>query len=200
MKKIVILISMFLMMFVVSCSNTSKTSQEPSVNSINSESNKVITMKKLKNSTTSIGNINMFDSVEESLYTGFQILNTYDEFNSLKNNYNSNKYVFQKLIDLLKNENYEKAFFENKSLIISPFLHSSDEKNISFLELQIDDSLKTIDITFQYEAPEFVDFDVIVDYFIIEVDKQNFTEKSDYIKNIHGYNLLTNSNESSCYR
>lgn len=200
MKKIVILISMFLMMFVVSCSNTNKTSQEPSVNSINSESNKVIALKKLKNSTTTIGNINMFDSVDESLYASFQILNTYDEFNSLKNNFNSNKYVFQKLIDLLKNENYEKAYFENKSLIISLFLHSSDEKNISFLELQIDDSLKTIDITFQYESPEFVDFDVIVDYFIIEVDKQNFTEKSDYIKNIHGYNLLTNSKESSCYR
>lgn len=95
--------------------------------------------------------------------------------------------------------NYDASYFENKSLIISPFLHSSDEKNISLLDIQINDSLKKIDITFQFESPEYVDCDVIVDYFVIEIEKQDFIERNDYIKNIYGYNLLTNCKGSSCY-
>lgn len=200
MKKIVLLMFAFLTMISTACSKVyNDTVQEPFDNSLG-ETNMVTRLEKLKNTTTTIGEVNMFDSIDELLFTSFHIMNTYDEYESLKANFNSNKYVFQKLIELLRNMNYDKSYFENNSLIISPFLHSSDERNISLLDIQIDDSLKTIDITFQYESPEFVDFDVIVDYFIIEVDKQNFTKKSDYIKNIHGYNLLTNSKESSCYK
>lgn len=199
MKKLVILMLAFLFV-MTGCSKThNDTIQEPSVNDI-VETNRVTKLEKLKSTTTTIGDVNMFGSVDETLYTNIYIINTYDEFEYLCTKFNSNKNVFQKLIDLLKNMNYAVSYFENKSLIISPFLHSSDEKNISLLDIQINDSLKKIDITFQFESPEYVDCDVIVDYFVIEIEKQDFIERNDYIKNIYGYNLLTNRKESSCYR
>lgn len=199
MKKLVIL--MFAFMFVMTgCSKTYNDKiKEPDVNDI-VETNRVTKLKKLKNTTTTIGDVNMFGSVDESLYTNIYIINTYDEFEYLSSKFNSSKNVFQKLIDLLESMNYDASYFENKSLIISPFLHSSDEKNISLLDIQINDSLKRIDITFQFESPEYVDCDVIVDYFVIEIEKQDFIEKNDYFKNIYGYNLLTNRKGSSCYR
>lgn len=199
MKKILVLMFAFLTMISTACSKVyNDTAQEPFANSLG-ETNRVTRLEKLKNTTT-IGEVNMFDSIDELLFTSFHIMNTYDEYESLKANFNSNKYVFQKLIELLRNMNYDKSYFENNSLIISPFLHSSDERNISLLDIQIDDSLKKIDITFQFESPEFVDSDIIVDYFIIETEKQNLINRKEYIKNIYGYNLLTNSKESSCYR
>ena len=199
MKKIVIL--MFAFIFVMTgCSKSyNDTIKEPDVNDI-VETNRVTKLEKLKNTTTTIGDVNMFGSVDESLYTNIYIINTYNEFEYLSSKFNSSKNVFQKLIDLLESMNYDASYFENKSLIISPFLHSSDEKNISLLDIQINDSLKRIDITFQFESPEYVDCDVIVDYFVIEIEKQDFIEKNDYFKNIYGYNLLTNRKGSSCYR
>ena len=199
MKKLVIL--MFAFMFVMTgCSKTYNDKiKEPDVNDI-VETNRVTKLEKLKNTTTTIGDVNMFGSADESLYTNIYVINTYNEFEYLSSKFNSSKNVFQKLIDLLKSMNYDASYFENKSLIISPFLHSSDEKNISLLDIQINDSLKRIDITFQFESPEYVDCDVIVDYFVIEIEKQDFIKKNDYIKNIYGYNLLTNRKGSSCYR
>ena len=199
MKKLVIL--MFAFMFVMTgCSKTyNDTIKEPDVNDI-VETNRVTKLEKLKNTTTTIGDVNMFGSADESLYTNIYVINTYNEFEYLSSKFNSSKNVFQKLIDLLESMNYDASYFENKSLIISPFLHSSDEKNISLLDIQINDSLKRIDITFQFESPEYVDCDVIVDYFVIEIEKQDFIKKNDYIKNIYGYNLLTNRKGSSCYR
>ena len=199
MKKLVILMLAFLFV-ITGCSKThNDTIQEPDVNDI-VETNRVTKLEKLKNTTTTIGDVNMFGSVDESLYTNIYIINTYDEFEYLSSKFNSSKNVFQKLIDLLESMNYDASYFENKILIISPFLHSSDEKNISLLDIQINDSLKKIDITFQFESPEYVDCDVIVDYFVIEIEKQDFIERNDYIKNIYGYNLLTNRKGSSCYR
>ncbi len=199
MKKLVIL--MFAFIFVMTgCSKTyNDTIKEPDVNDI-VETNRVTKLEKLKNTTTTIGDVNMFGSADESLYTNIYVINTYNEFEYLSSKFNSSKNVFQKLIDLLESMNYDASYFENKSLIISPFLHSSDEKNISLLDIQINDSLKRIDITFQFESPEYVDCDVIVDYFVIEIEKQDFIKKNDYIKNIYGYNLLTNRKGSSCYR
>ena len=199
MKKLVIL--MFAFMFVMTgCSKTYNDKiKEPDVNDI-VETNRVTKLEKLKNTTTTIGDVNMFGSADESLYTNIYVINTYNEFEYLSSKFNSSKNVFQKLIDLLESMNYDASYFENKSLIISPFLHSSDEKNISLLDIQINDSLKRIDITFQFESPEYVDCDVIVDYFVIEIEKQDFIKKNDYIKNIYGYNLLTNRKGSSCYR
>ena len=199
MKKIVIL--MFAFIFVMTgCSKSyNDTIKEPDVNDI-VETNRVTKLEKLKNTTTTIGDVNMFGSADESLYTNIYVINTYNEFEYLSSKFNSSKNVFQKLIDLLESMNYDASYFENKSLIISPFLHSSDDKNISLLDIQINDSLKRIDITFQFESPEYVDCDVIVDYFVIEIEKQDFIKKNDYIKNIYGYNLLTNRKGSSCYR
>lgn len=199
MKKLVIL--MFAFIFVMTgCSKTyNDTIKEPDVNDI-VETNRVTKLEKLKNTTTTIGDVNMFGSADESLYTNIYVINTYNEFEYLSSKFNSSKNVFQKLIDLLESMNYDASYFENKSLIISPFLHSSDEKNISLLDIQTNDSLKRIDITFQFESPEYVDCDVIVDYFVIEIEKQDFIKKNDYIKNIYGYNLLTNRKGSSCYR
>lgn len=199
MKKLVILTFVFLFAMTGCSQAYNNKIKEPDVNDI-VETNRVTKLEKLKNTTTTIGDVNMFGSIDESLYTNIYIINTYDEFEYLSSKFNSSKNVFQKLIDLLESMNYDKSYFENKILIISPFLHSSDEKNISLLDIQINDSLKKIDITFQFESPEYVDCDVIVDYFVIEIEKQDFIERNDYIKNIYGYNLLTNRKESSCYR
>ena len=143
MKKLVIL--MFAFIFVMTgCSKTyNDTIKEPDVNDI-VETNRVTKLEKLKNTTTTIGDVNMFGSVDESLYTNIYIINTYDEFEYLSSKFNSSKNVFQKLIDLLESMNYDASYFENKILIISPFLHSSDEKNISLLDIQINDYLKKL--------------------------------------------------------
>ena len=199
MKKLVILMLAFIFVMTGCSKSYNDTIKEPDVNDI-VETNRVTKLEKLKNTTTTIGDVNMFGSVDESLYTNIYIINTYNEFEYLSSKFNSSKNVFQKLIDLLESMNYDASYFENKRLIISPFLHSSDEKNISLLDIQINDSLKRIDITFQFESPEYVDCDVIVDYFVIEIEKQDFIEKNDYFKNIYGYNLLTNRKGSSCYR
>lgn len=87
MKKLVIL--MFAFMFVMTgCSKTYNDKiKEPDVNDI-VETNRVTKLKKLKNTTTTIGDVNMFGSVDESLYTNIYIINTYDEFEYLSSKFN----------------------------------------------------------------------------------------------------------------
>lgn len=181
--------------FLTACSNNINENETDSLSStttslvVSNEDNK-IKLINLKNYSATLGEFDMFDDVEEQLYSSFCVLNTYDEFIYLKNNFDSSKPVFEKLINLLDNINYDKTYFEDKSIIISPFLHSSDEKNISLLDVEIDDTAKTIGITFRFESPESVDYDIVVDYFVIEVEKQNLVDRNTYSKEIYGYNSL----------
>lgn len=212
-RKIGFLIACFMVLGLSACSgnvdspsqtDSDPTSINPPFNSGNSEGEmefeySTIKLVCLKNYNATLGDINMFDDIEEQLYSSFCVLNTYDEFIYLKNNFNSSESVFEKLLNLLDNINYDKTYFENKSIIISPFLHSSDEKNISLLDIQIDDIAKKIGITFQFESPASVDCDIVVDFFVIEVDKQDFVDRGTYSKEIYGYNSLLNSSGSSCY-
>lgn len=189
-KYIVCLFLVFFSLLLVSC-NQKKIEEKKQTNEI-----------KIKSLSSFVSEGVEF-LLEENL--NFDLRKTYlfktkieiDEFKNDVPKYLKEKFS-KKVYELILEDD---KFFENKFLIVAPFLYSSSDKERKIKELKFNNEEKKFEVIFELYSPEFHDTDIYVEFHITALSK-NDVEKIDLYSTFGGiiiYNTRNGSDKCSYY-
>ena len=107
--------------------------------------------------------------------------------------------IYPNLVELLSNEKFDEAYFEANSIVVCPFVYSSSERDIELTNCYVDAKENSLNLHFSLYSPEYVDNDLWIEFFLLEIKKESLVGADNLTGKIHVLNTRDNSNRSAYY-
>ena len=107
--------------------------------------------------------------------------------------------MYPNLFELINDAKFDETYFINNTIIICPFVYSTSEHDIDLIDFEVNLPNNSYNVYFKLYSPEEVDYDLRIEFYILEVSGQYMKDLNNPTGRILVINTRDNSNNSAYY-
>ena len=157
--------------------------------------------KKIKYSVNKTNAVQFFSADETYDITSVLLIYNKETNNKVLEDMAANQMeaAYSNLFEALSNGKFDEEYFKTNALVICPFVYSSSERDIALTDCYVDAKENSLNLHFSLYSPEYVDNDLWIEFFLLEIKKESLSGADDLTGKIHVLNTRDNSNRSAYY-